>query len=418
MPALRKAVSTRFPVVFFDETQDTDSLQEALINAAFEDDCTIQRFGDRNQSIFDNAEQDQVASSFPQEGFIDLVHSRRFGARIAAAASTLTIAQPQEIRGNPDRQEKAHTILLFDEASIGKVLPAFGQLILEQIPNSLGRDHIAKAIGCRKTGSGKTPPRHIGDYWPAFDATQTSRSSGLANLIGYVRRARTLVAEHRNLHAAAPVLWDGVLAFLHAYSCKLKSGELIARKSVLRQLEEDMAHSSTTLQELVRELCLGPEPSAASWPKTVAALAASLGCIFPEGAGAPGETFLLWNNEPVEPYAAAPARRNVYEHTDGQRRVLIDLNTIHGVKGETHDATLVLTTVTSQVFDLKEALALISRTGKARALKTLPKQLMTLFVGMTRPRDLLCLAVAADHCTQAQRDAFLALGWEVKDLRE
>lgn len=418
VPALKNAVSTRFPVIFFDEMQDTNGLQETLIHATFEAGCTIQRFGDRNQGIFDSADQDHIASSFPRRGFVDLVHSRRFGTRIAAVASKLTIAQPQEIQGNPERQEKAHTILLFDDASIGRVLPAFGSLILEQFPTPLRRDFVAKAVGSRKTGSGKILPRHIGDYWPAFDANQTSRSGGLVDFIGYVRRARSLVAEHRNLHAAGPVIWDGVLALLHNHSCKLKSGETVARKSVLRQLEDDQAQAPLALQMLVHKLCLGPEPTAADWQQMVAALTAALGSILPEGAGDPTEGFLLWNNVPTGLLANAPARHNMYEHVEGKHRVCINLNTIHGVKGETHDATLVLTTATNQVFDLKEALAPISKTGKTRTLKTVSKQLMTLFVGITRPRDLLCLAVVADHCTKTQRDALIALGWHFKDLRE
>jgi hypothetical protein len=417
IPALRKAVSRRFPIIFFDEMQDTDGLQEALIDATFEDQCIIQRFGDRNQGIFDN-DQDNVASSFPKKGYIDLARSRRFGRQIAATASTLTIAQPQQIAGNPDRPEKAHTIFLFDELTIGKVLPAFGQLILEQFPGELGSDFVAKAVGCRKTGSGKNPPRHIGDYWSAFDASQTSRSSGLATLIEYVRRARSLVVEHGHLHTAAPVVWDGVFAFLHSHSCKLRSGELIARKSILRQLEDDEPHASPALQKLVRDLCLGPEPTEGTWPQTVGTLTSALQCILPEAVGDAREEFLIWNDRPAGAHAGQPAPRNVYEHKDGGRRVSIDLNTIHGVKGETHNATLVVTTATSQVFDLREALPSLSGTGKARDLKSLPKQLMTLFVGITRPRDLLCLAVVGDHCTKAQHHALLARGWEIRDLRE
>lgn len=417
VPALRRAVSTRFPVVFFDEMQDTDNLQEELIDAAFEDSCTIQRFGDRNQGIFDDADRDESASSFPREGFIDLVHSRRFGVHIAKAASKLTIVQPQEIEGNPERPEKNHTIFLFDEASIESVLPEFGSLIISQFPDPLPGDFVAKAVGARKSGEGRALPRHIGDYLPGFDASQTSRSSGLTDFIGYVRRARGLIAEQHNLHAAAPVIWDGILALLHTHRCKLKSEEVVTRRSVLRQLDDEEPQASFALRALARRLCLGPEPDAETWPQTVADVVSALSSILPNGVGSSSETFLLWNDSPTSPAVAPAVRRNMYEHVEGERRVCIDLNTIHGVKGETHDATLVLTTVSRKVFDLKEALAPISETGKARALKTVSKQLMTLFVGMTRPRDLLCLAVMADHCTKEQHDALVALGWEFKDLR-
>ncbi len=418
IPTLRQVLSTRFPVIFFDEMQDTDDLQEALFVAAFDESCTVQRFGDRNQGIFDNNEREQNQSSFPRAGHIDLAHSRRFGPQIAAAASALTIAQPQVILGDPIRPEKAHTIFLFDEASIGEVLPAFGRRILEQFPGVIPPEFVAKAVASRKSGSGQTLPRHIGDYWPAYDAVQTGRSGGHANFIGYVRRARSLVAEQQNCHDASAIVWDGVLAFLHSHSCKLTSGDPIARKWVLRELERSNADSPVVLQMLVWRMCLGPDPTSTTWVATVADLTSALKSILPEGAGSGDEEFLLWEESAAEGLeASATAKKNVYQHKEGGRQVSINLNTIHGVKGETHNATLVLTTVRSKVFDLKEALGPLSGIAKARKIKTVHQQLMLLFVGITRPRDLLCLAVVADHCTQAHQDALVALGWTIQDLR-
>ncbi|TCV46097.1 UvrD-helicase domain-containing protein [Agrobacterium tumefaciens] len=415
IPSISEIVSARFPVVFFDEMQDTDDLQEKVIRAAFGDRSAIQRFGDRNQGIFDD-DRELTPSSFPKQGYVDLASSRRFGSHVAAAASTLTIAQPQTIAGNPDRAEKRHTILLFDDASIKEVLPAFGRVVLEQFaddPSNL----VVKAIGCRKTGESQTLPRHIGDYWDGFEAAHTNKTAGLSSLIGYVRRARALATEHGNFHAAAPALWDGVFAFLHSHNCRLRSGEPFTKKALIRQLEDDEPGGSLALQRLVRDLCLDPAPGEAAWGIAAGSLVTSLRSILPESAGDAAEEFLIWNEEPALADAVPSTRRNVFEFADGERRVNVSLNTIHGVKGETHNATLVLTTSTKRLFDLKEALPLLSRTGKMRAPSSIPKLLMTLFVGITRPKDLLCLAIPGDHCNEKQCEALISLGWNITDLR-
>ncbi|WP_169194200.1 UvrD-helicase domain-containing protein [Devosia sp. MC1541] len=417
VPALSEIVSTRFPIVFFDEMQDTDDLQEKVVQDAFGNRSVMQRFGDRNQGIFDD-DRELTPSSFPTKGYIDLAGSRRFGAHIAKTASTLTKALPQVICGDPVKAEKAHTIFLFDDATISKVLPAFGELVLEQFPEQADHKLVVKAIGCRKTGSGKSLPRHIGDYWNGFESAHTNKTAGLPSLIGYVRRARTLASEHENLHTATAALWDGVFAFLHTHSCKLRSGEILTKKGLIRQLEEDDPGSSFALLVLMRDLCVGQAPEQATWSVAISTLVSSLKGILPKGAGDVAEEFLLWNDAPVPVETVRSARRNVFEYTKGERRVGINLNTIHGVKGETHNATLVLATSTNQLFDLKEALPLLSGTGQERAKASIPKLLMTLFVGITRPKDLLCLAIVADHCSQKQHDALAALGWSIKDLRD
>jgi DNA helicase II / ATP-dependent DNA helicase PcrA len=415
VPQLAEAVSTRFPVVFFDEMQDTDNLQEVFIRTAFGDRSTVQRFGDCNQGIFDGPGPVHGPSSFPRADAIDLSHSRRFGPRVAAAASTLTVIRSQQIVGNPERREKQHAIFLFDKSCVDRVLPAFGDHILAQFPTPLPSEFVAKAVAIRKTGEGNYWPRHLGDYWPAFDASQTSRSSGLNTLIGYVRRARAAVMEDGALHTGVSTIWEGLIALLHNHSCQLSTGEPIGKKSVIRALDEAAPDASVLLLVAVHECCLGPMLAEASWKTLVQSLVTALK---PLGSTiAVTDDFLIWDPHPPAVEDVETERRNTFEHLKGDRSVLIELNTIAGVKGETHDATLVLTTSKSKVFDLKEALGPLSGTAAARTAKTIPPQLMNLFVGITRPKFLLCLAVVADHLTEGQKTALIANGWLVQDLR-
>lgn len=416
-PTLKDLLSTRFPVVFFDEMQDTDESQETLLTDAFNENCVLQRFGDRNQSIFDKDDYDGKGSSFPRPGFIDLPQSHRFGMRIAEAASKLTIAQVQKIEGNSKRVEKDHTIIVFNDASIDKVLPAFGTLIVEQCSDAFDKDFVAKVVATRKSGSGKTLPRHIGDYWPPFNADKL-RVGGQSSLIKYVRRARSILSELGDVPNGVGTVWDGLLALLHLHRCQLVSGEVLARKSLLRQLDSDDEVAGRLVREQIRQLCLGDAPTQNSWHLNITALLNGLKTILPDDVSR-GEDFLAWEEDLAGSVSVADSRlSNTYEHTVGDRRVRIGLNTIHSVKGETHNATLVVTSCRSRIFDLKEALPLLCGTGVRRSGDTITKQLMALFVGMTRPKDLLCLAVSADHCTKEHRNALRASGWKVEDLTQ
>lgn len=415
VPQLAEAVSTRFPVVFFDEMQDTDNLQEAFVTAAFGDRSTVQRFGDSNQGIFDGPGPVQGPSSFPRADAIGLSQSRRFGPQVAAVASTLTVVRSQQIIGNPERQDKQHAIFLFDKSCVDRVLPAFGDHIFAQFPTPLPSGFVAKAVAIRKTGEGTFWPRHLGDYWPAFDASQTSRSSGLNTLIAYVRRARAALMEDGNLHTAVPTIWEGLMALLNTHGCQLSTGEPIGKKSVARALDEAAPDASTLLLAAVHECCLGPALAEASWKTLVQSLITALKPL--ASTIAVTDDFLIWEpRSPAVEYLETE-RRNTFEHFGGDRCVLVELNTIAGVKGETHDATLVLTTSKSKVFDLKEALGPLSGTAAARTAKTIRPQLMNLFVGITRPKSLLCLAVVADHLTEGQKNALITNGWLVQDLR-
>tara|TARA_B110000503_G_C7040826_1_gene368140 strand:+ start:84 stop:539 length:456 start_codon:yes stop_codon:yes gene_type:complete len=118
---------------------------------------------------------------------------------------------------------------------------------------------------------------------------------------------------------------------------------------------------------------------------------------------------------------------NMIRHPDGFR---VELSTIHGVKGETHDATLVLETK-YHCFDLKEMLSYLTgdlpnqehpnvklrgNPHHSAVFKPNKKFMRQLYVAMSRPKHLLCLALHANHITPEQRASLDAAGWRVREL--
>ena len=417
-PSLAAGLTYRFPIVFIDEMQDTNLQQDALLQMVFRQDCVVQRFGDCNQAIFRGGRTEESQASFPRQGFIDLPDSRRFGTAIAGFASPLAIVAPQQLVGNPARPNLGHTVFLFDEATIGRVIPAFAQLIVREFPQARRCGLVAKAIGGRKTGNAQTAPRHIGDYWRGYTGAQAG-ATYLQTLLEYLRRARHHVAETGAVSEAVAGVWRGLIDFLEFQRVVLEVGGRLTKSAVLRSLAAE-GERKRELKELIRSWCLEDVPqNEADWRLQGERLRQVFGPIIGVNALTPeADEFLSWVDagEAVDEPVAGSA--NIYGVDVEGAIVNVEVATVHRVKGETHDATLVLETQLSQVFDLREAIPFLIGNGNPRRLQkaTVKRQFKVLYVAMTRPSSLLCLALRHDHVSVEQRAALAAAGWRISDL--
>lgn len=419
VPGLVDAVRRRFPCVFIDEMQDTDALQHAFISSIFGPETVVQRFGDQNQAIFHDDLDVDGAAGFPQPGYIDLAQSRRFGPHIARAASALTVRAPQQIEGTDRGPERRHTIFAFEDGAIDQVLPAFGDLLFKEYPDEFPRGFVAKAVAGRKTGDGQSRPRHLGDYWPAFSAGHAGLSGSFSSLADYARRAQMLLTDSCDCQLSAAAAWDGLLALAHMGGIDYGARRL-SRRGLLAALDALDPSAGRSLRRAARHLCFDANPAdVQAWPPIARGIENALRPLLPDPIPDEFRSFVAWTPDGGAAIAAAGARQNTVRHAREDRLVDIALSTIHGVKGETHHATLVLSTPSHQIFDLKEAVAPLLGADNARRLgkPTVAKQLTLAFVGMTRPSQLLCLAIPLAHIKAAQQAALEQGGWRFVTLR-
>lgn len=105
--------------------------------------------------------------------------------------------------------------------------------------------------------------------------------------------------------------------------------------------------------------------------------------------------------------------KNVFIDSIRGRR--IEFDTIHGVKGETHDATLYLETDRQGASDLNRILPYygVGKLGKSNLFDYSRK---LAYVGMSRPKKLLCVAMQAK--TYEKSKGVFTDDWEIIDLRE
>ncbi len=419
-PSLRH----RFPWVFVDEMQDTDQVQDSLLQKLFGAGCILQRFGDSNQAIFRGIEV-EAQTSFPNDGYLGLPESKRFGQTIADYAAPLTQAvSPQKLIGNPDTISKQHTVFLFDANSMSQVLPAFGELIAAEYSDGLPAGFIAKAVGFRKKSPDNPKveniPNTIGDYLQDFDPKQTLTSERPERMIGFIHKARYLRRNSGECREATDLIFEGILELLHIIHAMDASGLRFTRARLQDALVGAANGLHLRFKESLASLVLGSGSiSEQDWQCVIDKLRDILSPWLPSTLPESADEFLAW--EPVGESAATVAGEqhlmwpNIYRHDSPIGPVEIELSTIHAAKGQTHTATLVLETYFNRSHDLKAVLPFLAG-RETNITDVLRGRMKRVFVAITRPRELLCLAMRKNHLPEADIKVLAERGWYLNDL--
>ncbi|MEW6659301.1 MAG: UvrD-helicase domain-containing protein [Thermodesulfobacteriota bacterium] len=422
MPHLIEILKLRFPWVFIDEMQDTYAEQDRLIEKIFGTGCILQKFGDSNQAIFSGEGLAESETSFPKPGFIDLPESMRFGPEIAAFATPLTAVTPQTLSSAKTHSPGNHTILLFNAETIGQVLPAFGDLLLTDYRKDVPKDFLAKAVGFRKIAETYKPekvPVTLADYWPGFQPN-LRLGRQCSHLISFVRQARHLRELQGECREAYDTIIEGVVRLLHRQGIKNSLGKRFTKTTLLDEMRTTGILAN--FQELVLALLLsGRVLNRETWDQLVQVLIKILSPWTGSGLNSNAGAFLEWCEKGCLPQAEdLRDRMNLYPHKTEKGSVNIEITTIHAVKGETHTATLVLETYWYKTHDLRVLLPFIKNQGDQLPITgRLKEHMKRIFVAITRPKELLCLAIHKGHLTGSGDIQILQkLGWVIRDLTE
>ncbi|MEU8556256.1 MULTISPECIES: UvrD-helicase domain-containing protein [Streptomyces violaceoruber group] len=404
-PQLAEAAAHRFPFVLLDEMQDTSDLQLRLLDQVFGSPSTVvQRVGDINQRIFTDGPSTAQPSSFPLPHAAQLPVSRRFGSKIAALASDLTIHHPQRIDGAGHDGNVA--LLLFDDDCVAEVVPAFERMAAATVPRQLLLDSPPRVLGARLSRGGtKAFPQSVSCYVPGL-TTVPSQTTG--SLITTARAARTQRQSGDN-HAAITLLWKAIRDIARVAS---PNG-----LPPLQRLDRDPATAGGRARLLLHEMLTSPLDSPVEW----AVLTSGLVRLLPELTQSPLKGVARLSDPLAHvPYVDLPAPALEAQAADPEQDVVLSrAGSIQSAKGETHAATLILECLerSGKKYDVHEVLGLLSGQREAsRALVTVQRAAQLVFVGATRPTHLLAFAA---HCTRAEVyvEAMTARGWSVQDIR-
>lgn len=274
-------------------------------------------------------------------------------------------------------------------------------------------------IGRVANANGLTLP----SYWAAFDskAQVTSfRAKSLFDAVRFCARAGEGDIASRYL-----VLLTAVLEWMRRAGRQYttRSGKTMPfnRAMLNRYLNE--SDKTLAFGEVMNFLVSGKVPDEESWSKTIE----QLGSFLEIGELSDKATEFAAYDQSLGETAGdgeVPRNPNVYTSPDGVR---ITLATIHSVKGETHDATLACETKYRSWYDIREMVEFLCNPDAGRPVVDYAHPgckatnraafMKRLFVAMSRPRYLLCLAMKKSHLTEAQRIQLTGqAGWALQDL--
>jgi DNA helicase II / ATP-dependent DNA helicase PcrA len=417
-PSLVDALRQRFPVVLIDEMQDTLKFQDELINELFEGaaECTLQKIGDPDQAIFDG-----MAGEPPNETFnaaIDLVPISDSGRFTAAIADKLCGLSTRRIALTGSRPTAANapscTFILYGDDTIGSVLDQFGDILIG-LPEAERR--VVKAIGGRAEGEALS----IQSYWPAFDRSQANNGRVPDTFCQCVRRAVEL--KEGPVYGHYQHLRQGLVELLRLSGKTVigRSGAAIPiTRANLRRYFDGLERTSP-INLLMANLVLLPALTLAEWTNLTQALCDI--CDVDIGDEAAAE-YLTYADQAPEFLEASVLPGNVYLGPSG---IPLEVSTIHGVKGETHDATLVLETKYRTLFDVKEMLPFLINPALERPIFDPARPntnasirasfMKKMYVATTRARQLVCIAMHRDHVSEENRAVLSGQrGWSFVDL--
>lgn len=418
-PGIVDLVAERFPLVFIDEMQDTDALQDDVLFQLFGTKSILQRFGDPNQAIFENSSA-KVQSSFPSEGYLTIEKSYRVSSSIAEMIERMCLI-PQKIEGNEEKANLKHTIILFNEATIKDVLDNFGELVLRECGNfPSAKVRAVGAVG-KKRENQKKFPYSITDYWPGYTSKKSVEQRKQETFDEYVRLAAEKIQLTKSCGDGRDVLLDGLVEVLRLQECRTPEERYYTHRKLVESLKNHAGDSLKYLSQFLYKHCqllIANETSDGAqlasdvkqvlapllngnWNKNVDDFLSSKPSDSVSNAG---------DSEDVPPRGGRVVNVYKYIGTD-QKSLDIPITTIHQAKGQTHHATLVLETFVLHKHDLKDLLHFLLGERPEDIDELQEKYLKQIFVAMSRPKYLVCIAMNEAHLSEEEINKLEDLGW-------
>ena len=401
-PQLGVTFSMRFPFVFIDEMQDTDVHQIELLRSLFDSErVVLQRIGDINQSIYNSARHDVVWDL--REPPLEITGSKRFSNSIARAIRSVCV-EPQALEGNAAIREIPPILILFTDDHTRGVIPRFGELIIENRLH-LERKKIFKAIGWIAKPHEKH--RTIPEYWPRYSREVRLRKEHFSNLWNYLVPQPNDIIQHEGANVYRRSIIRALLRVLSIVGINHRDRLPFNERSMLKHIEDVDPTFYRLLNLHTARWCLQIQRREDIWNEVRQFIIDDFRTFFRIVDLSGANDFLSGRTE--EPQTEVSFQEsNTYLHSP---EVKIDVSTVHGVKGETHTATLYLETF-YYGYDVHRIIEYLKGHHSPPQGSRLIETLRVAYVGMSRPSHLLCVAVHAQHVFG--HDAVLReAGWQI-----
>lgn len=405
----RKISKNRFKYLFIDEVQDCDKKQIELINKIFDDEKVIaQRFGDYCQAIYDRENQNGEPNKDLRDENVLYIHdSNRFGEEIAKPLRSLCIEDNSLLVGNNDIPSVKPIIITYNDPI--SVLPKYVEIlsstlipemnnlsVLEIANNERKEDPLhrlnVKACGWVGKKGANDKKRFLESYFPPFEKYNVKDKIESNSFNTFLMNRPNSSAKD---YAASII--NGILKYLDL--CDIKNGnrrytrtsllEFLSTKSIDQKecfLSNVMSWALLLVQKNNFETIEGIKKTIYLYIKEI------LFPLFGIESSSESDTFFLASIE--ESTSNAVVNKGNIFHSDC---IDIEVATVHSVKGETHASTLYLETYYNKRHESERLAEQFKGITYMGANVDTLKNLKVAYVGMSRARYLLCVAIQKDR---------------------
>jgi DNA helicase II / ATP-dependent DNA helicase PcrA len=405
-PSLKLLFSKRFTYVFIDEMQDTDSDQIKLLDSLFDASVVIQKIGDINQSIFSFNADDECCWKASEANTLQITGSMRFSNSIAAVIKSVCI-HPQELKGNPEIQEIKPTIVGFNDQNITKVVPRFADLIIEHNLHLEPR-RCFKAVGW--IGKPHDTMHTISSYWQSYKREIQTKNTEYTNLISYIAPQSDEFIRINGVKHYQKAIIRALLKCLRIVD-KPDGSPLRLERAFFRYIEQKDIIFYREFELKISEWCLAIHAKKPVLEDITRFVRNEFKSFFGINNIAVLDQFLAGNDIQNAYTQPVSSNANIYTHVRDGVTIDIEISTIHGIKGQTHTATLYLETFYYD-YDVLRIIKYLEGFHPKPDQKRVQSNLRVSYVGMSRPSHFLCVAVHKSHLTN-HSDNLTEAGWQI-----
>ena len=417
----------RFKYLFVDEVQDCDGLQVDLIQKIFDENkVVIQRFGDYCQAIYERDECSGSENDKLKENQVLYIHdSNRFGEKTAKPLRSLCIEDNHQLHGNEEVPSVKPIIITYENPL--SVLPKYVELLgttlipemdnrsIMDIANQEKREDPLHRINVKACGwvgkkGASAQKRFIESYFPHFEKKNAGpRVEGVSFNEFILKNLHGTIKEH------ATSIIQGILKYLDL--CEIRNGNRRYTKTSFLEFltATDIEQKENFLKEVMNWALLIAKSNSDDDINKIRNtihqyITETILPIYRKEETPDALSFFNATNENL-PEDQTTEDRNVYHGDNG--KIDIEVSTVHAVKGETHAATLYLETFYNRHHESDRLAEQFKGVAYAGTDADTLKNLRVTYVGMSRPRYMLCVAIQQDRFDKIDCDELRKI-WKVE----
>lgn len=413
-PYMFDLLALKYKYVFIDEMQDTNEYQSEILNLVFNNpNVILQRIGDPNQAIYDS---DKNADSWHiKETALSFEKSLRFSESIAKAISPVRYNHNFELHGNSDIRDIAPKIILYKEGEEKDVINKFIDIINQNKETlHIEPKDCIKIVGwnCKEippsTRSNKNVNKDTIQKYCKYSKSIQNKKSNFKNISSYLEFAKQI--KNNNLRFYRSIVLNIFVRFLSLSNKKIDEKNITSTNLCKFFDNDDSFKDSLTSFSISLAYGISIKEEIINYINN------NLVVMFNINTPLNPKLFDFLNgtniNEICNVVLNSDEKLNCPGHVDN---VPIILSSVHGVKSETHKATLYLETKYYEN-DLEKVLPFLLNERKKKLTPRDEYRLKVVYVGLSRASNLLCLAMRADVVSGLNIKKLSSLGWEVHFL--